>query len=124
MNGVNLFEHHANAERLVRAVPSVPIETPLQFAMRFIQSASLSDCFTIAVTLSNRLFTLEKQHADIQASNLNEAAHFVADAALNVQAVVSSENEEPALCAQCNGSGEGQYDGTHCGFCKGSGTGK
>ena len=26
------------------------------------------------------------------------------------------------LCANCNGSGEGQYDGTRCPVCKGSGT--
>ena len=31
------------------------------------------------------------------------------------------ENDE-YLCAQCNGSGEGQYDGTTCWRCKGRGT--
>lgn len=25
------------------------------------------------------------------------------------------------LCAHCNGSGEGMYEGSRCSFCKGSG---
>lgn len=29
--------------------------------------------------------------------------------------------DEPTLCAACNGSGEGQYDGTRCYHCKGKG---
>jgi DnaJ-class molecular chaperone len=32
------------------------------------------------------------------------------------------DDEDWGICAQCNGSGEGQYDGTRCGRCKGSGT--
>ena len=28
---------------------------------------------------------------------------------------------EYEICIQCNGSGEGQYDGTTCSSCKGSG---
>lgn len=30
-------------------------------------------------------------------------------------------DEEFGLCSQCNGTGEGQYDGSRCGVCKGSG---
>lgn len=33
----------------------------------------------------------------------------------------TTDNDE-YLCAQCNGSGEGQYDGTTCWRCKGRGT--
>ncbi len=29
---------------------------------------------------------------------------------------------EDDICEQCNGSGEGQYDGTRCGKCRGRGT--
>ena len=29
---------------------------------------------------------------------------------------------EDDICGQCNGSGEGQYDGTRCYRCKGRGT--
>jgi DnaJ-class molecular chaperone len=31
------------------------------------------------------------------------------------------EQFEPDLCATCNGSGEGMYDGSTCSACKGSG---
>ena len=31
------------------------------------------------------------------------------------------EDTEPYLCPTCNGSGEGQYEGTRCWACKGSG---
>ena len=30
--------------------------------------------------------------------------------------------EEDELCTACNGSGEGQYDGTRCSYCHGRGT--
>lgn len=29
---------------------------------------------------------------------------------------------EPELCVHCNGSGEGQYDGTRCSYCGGRGS--
>ena len=29
--------------------------------------------------------------------------------------------QEPGLCPVCNGSGEGQYEGTTCHACKGTG---
>ena len=31
------------------------------------------------------------------------------------------DDYEPGICPHCNGSGEGQYDGTRCNFCKGKG---
>lgn len=31
------------------------------------------------------------------------------------------ESDEPEICATCNGSGEGMYDGTRCSSCGGSG---
>lgn len=31
------------------------------------------------------------------------------------------DDYEPGICPHCNGSGEGQYDGTTCRFCKGTG---
>ncbi len=30
-------------------------------------------------------------------------------------------NDSDEICSRCNGSGEGQYDGTTCGSCKGAG---
>lgn len=32
--------------------------------------------------------------------------------------------EENPICPNCNGSGEGMYDGTKCTMCKGSGVAK
>ena len=32
----------------------------------------------------------------------------------------TGEVDDP-ICTQCDGSGEGMYDGTKCGLCKGSG---
>ena len=34
------------------------------------------------------------------------------------------EEDEPGLCACCNGSGEGMHDGTICAHCKGTGESK
>ena len=31
------------------------------------------------------------------------------------------DNQEDLICIQCNGSGEGMYDGTKCKKCGGSG---
>lgn len=36
-------------------------------------------------------------------------------------AAESPDEHEEVLCCGCNGSGEGMYDGTTCGKCKGSG---
>jgi RecJ-like exonuclease len=35
---------------------------------------------------------------------------------------VVEETEEDLICSDCNGSGEGQYDGTICHTCHGGGT--
>ena len=34
----------------------------------------------------------------------------------------TDDDDEPAICGSCNGSGEGQYDGTRCTACGGRGT--
>lgn len=34
------------------------------------------------------------------------------------------KGEDPAICAHCMGSGEGQHDGTRCPVCSGRGTEK
>ena len=33
----------------------------------------------------------------------------------------SDYEEEEEICCHCNGSGEGLYDGSRCGHCKGTG---
>ena len=34
---------------------------------------------------------------------------------------LEEEDDSETLCAHCNGSGEGMYDGTTCSYCHGSG---
>lgn len=33
----------------------------------------------------------------------------------------AENDDETYICRQCNGSGEGMYDGTYCSLCKGTG---
>lgn len=33
----------------------------------------------------------------------------------------NGNEQEPEICSRCNGSGEGMYDGTRCGSCRGKG---
>lgn len=37
---------------------------------------------------------------------------------------VIEDSEDAGICPHCNGSGEGQYDGTRCRWCKGTGEAK
>jgi hypothetical protein len=39
----------------------------------------------------------------------------------NVVPTTIESDDDNEICAACNGSGEGMYDGTRCGTCKGSG---
>lgn len=36
-------------------------------------------------------------------------------------AIFEEAEEDDDICVSCNGSGEGQYDGTRCSWCKGRG---
>jgi DnaJ-class molecular chaperone len=36
--------------------------------------------------------------------------------------MIDHDYDEPDICPTCNGGGEGQYDGTTCPACGGSGT--
>ena len=47
-----------------------------------------------------------------------DEARYMAD---DTQAELEDEEYEPSICPACNGSGEGQYDGTRCSTCKGRG---
>ena len=35
--------------------------------------------------------------------------------------VIEEDEDDDDICIHCNGSGEGQYDGTRCSWCKGRG---
>lgn len=105
MTGINLFEQHALATRaLARIAPrqTEPRETPLAAAMRFIEGANISQCGKVAAHLSVRLFALEKMHGGMKAANLNEAAQFLADAALDIEGAMNAEDEAPCACGRCD----------------------
>ena len=36
-------------------------------------------------------------------------------------AMIDDEDDGYEICHHCSGSGEGMYDGSRCGFCKGTG---
>lgn len=83
----------------------------LEAAMRrFIETADAKECLTTINALVDRVSSITGEAGDLE------------DAAGALTKHIESENDEPHLCAQCNGSGEGQYDGTRCRGCKGSGT--
>lgn len=79
---------------------------------RFVGRADLSDCKAIVDLLVERVSTLQGD-----ASSLEDAACHLA-AEIEAQDVI----DNPPLCAACNGSGEGQHDGTRCVRCCGTGT--
>jgi DnaJ-class molecular chaperone len=39
----------------------------------------------------------------------------------DIEEILEDEDDSENICAACNGSGEGQYDGTRCSHCKGKG---
>lgn len=60
MNGTNLFEQNALAERAAR--PRVPVETPLEYVKRFISTASDSD----RVEILESLMACELRHHGVE----------------------------------------------------------
>lgn len=112
MSGINLFEQQARLQRQ-RAPAPQRAESPLLGAMRFIEKASLEQCGKVALHLSARLFALERQHGGMQAANLNEAAHYVADAALDIEGAMREESAAPCRCGRCDGCCAARSDERH-----------
>ena len=112
---MNLFEQQAQALRMARPaaiqpkpIPAEPMQpaplrqvSPLEM-MRFVERASLGHCAQLARSLSARLYMLEKSHAGMQAANIEEAAQFAADAALNLESVAGMKAEQPCRCGRCD----------------------
>ena len=53
------------------------------------------------------------QFDDAAENAVYDEARFMAD--------TDDEPYEPGICPHCNGSGEGQNDGSRCNYCKGKG---
>ena len=129
MNGLNLFEQQAlqqwqsraPAPRQQTAPGQRPAQTPLASqsppsgleVLRYIEGANLEQCGKVAVHLSARLFRLEKQHSGMQAANLNEAAHFAADAATDIEGALRADDEAPCSCGLCDSCAAARSDEHH-----------
>ena len=50
--------------------------------------------------------------------DLADEARYTAN---DTAAEMADPDDEPGICGNCNGSGEGRFDGTTCWSCKGSG---
>jgi hypothetical protein len=99
---MNLFEQQALASRLAPPTAATPHESPMLAVMRFIEAASVEQCGKVAIHLAARLFALEKRYAGMKAANLNEAAHFAADAAADINGALNAESEPPCRCGRCD----------------------
>jgi hypothetical protein len=102
MTSMNRFEQQAGRAPAAPRDASARHETPLAAAMRFIEGANVSQCGKVAAHLSARLFALEKRHGGAQAANLEEAAHFVADAVLDIHRALDAGSEAPCACGGCD----------------------
>ncbi len=119
MHGVNLFEQQALQQWQSRA-PAAPRQqaacqsTPSGLeVLRYIEGANLEQCGKVAVHLSARLFRLEKQHSGMQAASLNEAAHFAADAATDIEGALRAEEAAPCSCGLCDSCAAARSDEHH-----------
>jgi hypothetical protein len=76
------------------------------------KTASLEQCKDLVDALAERVAELTGD-----ASSLEDAS-----CQLEREIAFNDIIDNPPLCAACNGSGEGQHDGTTCLICKGKGT--
>lgn len=81
-------------------------ETTLLDVEGYILNASLAECVSVIGLLVDRV------------SNELGTARELEDAR---DALQDEIKQEPELCGSCNGSGEGQHEGTTCYRCKGRG---
>lgn len=83
--------------------------------------ASLTELIHSASPFERKLIVNELIDAG---SNLGEDVRKLEDYACTLTKEIDAQKlrKNPPLCSSCNGSGEGQYDGTRCMFCKGTGT--
>lgn len=77
----------------------------------YISKASHEQCRELVLALKNRIAEL-----DCDTCHLEDAACQLSS---EIEAQALADN--PPLCANCNGSGEGQYDGLTCRSCRGTG---
>ncbi len=107
MGAVKLFSD-AGLERHIRTVIDntdrtvATAEPPAILVARFIEGAGLAQCGMVAEALAARLAHLEKRCSGIKAANLEEAASFAADAALDIKGAMAAEEDAPCSCGKCD----------------------
>jgi hypothetical protein len=75
----------------------------------FIEQSDAEECQFVLSLLIAKVYEITGECSHLE-NALVELKEFIDD------------NGEDPICAQCNGSGEGQHDGTRCMSCKGKGT--
>ena len=75
--------------------------------LRFVETADAKDCLLTLNALISRVASITGDAYELEEALTMLTLH------------IESEDGEDPLCAQCNGSGEGQHDGTRCMSCKG-----
>lgn len=117
MSNLNPLEHIANILREGRQeladdnkIAEVKaIATKQEIAIEYVNKASNEDLQTLLVAI------IDKVNED------GGEICYLDDALSQLRSEQRAEDDE-VLCGACNGSGEGQYDGTICHFCRGTGT--
>lgn len=74
----------------------------------FVKNADATECLWLINKLIDRVSSITGMAPELEDADC-KLTQFI-------------DNEEPGYCSQCNGSGEGQHDGTRCRSCKGTGT--
>lgn len=106
----HLREMRPDMERLAR-IGDFRVESQV---LEYIEGASLEICKDIVDALACRVEALCGDALTLR--DASEQLESEIDAQDNIN--------NPPLCSACNGSGEGQYDGTRCRSCGGSGADK
>jgi len=76
----------------------------------FIKDADLQECLWVVNELIARVADLTGSVTELE------------DAACALIKEIENNDDSDNICASCNGSGEGHYEGTTCRNCKGKGT--
>lgn len=109
MDGLTQIANHLRAMRPdMQRLAGIGDAMTESRVIEYIERADMEQCKAIVDALMDRVGDL-----------LGDATH-LEDASAQLAAEIDTQDEH--ICSACNGSGEGQYDGTRCMMCKGSGT--
>ncbi len=111
--GLNQVIHHLRAMQPdMKRMAQIGDAITESRVLEYIEGASMQQCKDVIDALAHRVVSLCGDASSLE------------DAACQLEAEIEAQDaiDNPPLCAQCNGSGEGQHDGTSCFTCKGTGT--